>query len=262
MSSSASLSLEQLLRLHGITRDIATHSQKQLRSHLDAMAPLFRPRRFLGDYMEGAGREPVAGADRAWAELQELYARVAVRPFDLRPELSHPLPSVPTQLVLYEWEYMHGLETDRGWQTLRVTSPLTWVLTYSSAYSPGVLRQQLLNGQGQRDPEAIKAFVLRACLMYTLFQRMPALKELLSGMRYRVEVRTSRELGDLPLITLSAPYQTIRPPDILVTKAAGFAGGSAFTEVLDVESIRHLPDPVREEAARLLRQHGEEIGNA
>ena len=260
--SSSSLSLEQLLRLHGITRDIASHSQKQLRSHLDALSPLFRPRRFLGDHTEGAGREPVAGSDRAWTELQELYTRVAVRPFDLRPELSNPLPSIPTQLALYDWEYMHGLETERGWQSIRVTSPLTWVLTYSSSYSPAVLRQQILDGQGQKDPDAVKAFVLRACLMYLLFQRVPALKELLSGLRYRVEIRTSRELGDLPLVTIAAPYETIRPSDVLVTKAAGFAGGSSFSEVIDVDSIRRLVDPIREDAARLLRQHGEEIRTA
>jgi len=41
------------------------------------------------------------------------------------------------------------------------------------------------------------------------------------------------------------------------TGAAGFAGGSAFSEIVDVESIRQLRDPVREEALRILNNQGE-----
>src|SRR5206468_2385073 len=97
------LNIEQLLQLHTLTKEVSRFCQKQLRGYLDTMALLFRPRRMLGDAMEGAERESVGGADRNVTELRELYRRVAVRPFDLRPELSLPLESVSTQLQLYEW---------------------------------------------------------------------------------------------------------------------------------------------------------------
>ena len=93
--------------------------------------------------------------------------------------------------------------------------------------------------------------------MGTLFQKFPALTELLSAMRYRVDIRTMRELGELPLVTISAPFGTFRPADELVSTAAGFAGGSAFSEIVDVESIRQLRDPIREEALRILNNQGE-----
>lgn len=259
MAPTPTLSLEQLHKLHGLTRDLAALCQKQLRAHLDAMAALFRPRRFLGDYMEGTAREPVAASDRAYAELLDLYKKVAVKPFDLRPELPNPLPSIQTQLALHEWEYPHSVQTSHGWQEIRITSPLSWVLTYPSPYSLNVVRQQLEQGHQQKEPEAIRAFVLRACLMALLFQKHPALSELLSALRYRVEVRTMRELGSLPLVTVSAPFATFRPGDELVAKAAGFAGGATFTEVLDIESIRHLRDPIRDEAIKILEKHGEAI---
>src|ERR1035437_5444498 len=89
-----SLNIEQLLHLHTLTKDVAKLCQKQLRGYLDTMALLFRPRRFLGDAMEGAERESVGGSDRTVAELRELYRKVATRPFGLRPELSLPLESV------------------------------------------------------------------------------------------------------------------------------------------------------------------------
>src|SRR5580704_815593 len=94
----------KLLSLHGLTKEVAHASLRHLKTQVEAMAPLFRPRRFLGDHIEGASKESVPGADRNFGDLQELYSRVAVKPFDLRPELRSPLESVATQLQFDEWE--------------------------------------------------------------------------------------------------------------------------------------------------------------
>src|SRR4030095_615848 len=112
-----SLNVEQLLHLHTLTKDVAKLCQKQLRAHLDTLALLFRPRRILGDAMEGAERETVGGSDRTLAELRDLYRKVALRPFDLRPELKVPIESISTQIQLYEWESHHDTKTDRGYRS-------------------------------------------------------------------------------------------------------------------------------------------------
>ena len=252
------LSIDQLLHLHTLTKEVSKLCHKQLRAHLDTIALLFRPRRILGEAIEGSERESAGGSERTLAELRDLYRRIAVRPFDLRPELTLPLESVSTQIQLYEWEYLHDIKTDRGWRTIRVTSPLTWVVTYSSTYSLSMLRQ-VLAGQEERDPEAVRAFVLRACLMHLHFTKLPAIAELLAGLRYRVEIRRSPQLGELPLVTLSPAFSTIRPPDNLVTMASGLAGGTSFAEVLDLETVRKLRDPLREEIATTFRTHGQEL---
>ena len=253
-----SLNIEQLLHLHTLTKEVAKVCQKQLRAYLETMALLFRPRRILGDAIEGAERESVGNSERTVAELRDLYRKVALRPFDLRPELSFPLESVSTQMQLYDWEYLHQSKTDRGWRSISVTSPLTWVVTYSSMYSLAMVRQ-VLAGQSERDSEAVRAFVLRACLLQLHFQRFPALADLFAGLRYRVEVRRSPETGDLPLVTISAPFATMRPPDNLVAVAAGLAGGAAFSEVLDLTTVRNLSDPLREQVAAVFRSHGQEL---
>src|SRR5262245_59236378 len=116
------LKIEQLPHLHSLTKEVSKFCQKQLRAHLDTMTLLFRPRRILGDAIEGGERESVGGSDRTLAELRDLYRNAAVRPFDLRPELTVPIESVSTQMQLYEWEYLHETKTDRGWRTIRVTS--------------------------------------------------------------------------------------------------------------------------------------------
>ena len=255
-----SLDLEpaKLLSLHGLTKDVAQVCLRHLKTQVEAMAPLFRPRRVLGDYIDSTGKEPVPGADRNLADLQELYARVAIKPFDLRPELRTPLESVSTQFQFNEWEYTHAAETDGSWHSIRVTTPLTWVISYATSYSLSTLRG-VVAGSGQRDAEAVRAFVLRACLMHELFSKIPALTNLLEGLRYKVEIRRSPQLADLPLVTISAPFRTFRPADQLVAMAAGLAGGASFAEVLDVESVRNLADPLRDETVELVTRYKVEI---
>ena len=252
------LNIEQLLLLHNLTKDVSKFCQKQLRGYLDTMALLFRPRRILGEAMEGGEGEFFGGSERTISELRDLYRRVALRPFDLRPELSFPLESVSTQMQLYEWEYTHETKTDRGWRAIKVTSPLTWVITYSSTYSLSMLRQ-VLAGHEERDAEAVRAFVLRACVLHLHFNRFPAISELLADLRYRVEVRRLPEMGDLPLVTVSAPLSTIRPPDNLVTLASGLAGGASFAEVLKLGSVQNLKDPLKEQIREIFRSHGQEL---
>src|SRR5438067_1070361 len=234
-----SLNVEQLLHLHSLTKEVSKFCQKQLKGYLETMAMLFRPRRILGEAIEGGERESVGGADRTLAELREIYKRVALRPFDLRPELNPPLESIPTQMQLSEWEYLHETKTERGWQSIKVTSPLTWVLAYSSPYSLSMVRQ-VLAGKEERDPEQVKAFVLRACILHLHFMKFPPIAELLAGLRYRVEVRHSPEMGELPLVTISAPLATMRPADNLVITAAGLSGGASFGEVLDLRTVKDL----------------------
>src|SRR5579884_525764 len=94
--------LEQLAPLHDLTKEIAKLFRNQLRTYLDALAPLFRPRRVLGDYVEGVGKESLAGAEHNLQELRELYYKVCSRPFDLRRELPTPIESISTQLQLCE----------------------------------------------------------------------------------------------------------------------------------------------------------------
>src|SRR5882672_6768313 len=128
---SIDLEPSKLLNLHSLTKEVSQACLRHLKAQIEAMAPLFRPRRYLGDHIEATGKEAVPAADRNLADLQELYARVAMKPFDLRPELRAPLESVTTQLQFDEWEYTHATETDRGWQSIRVTTPLTWVISYA-----------------------------------------------------------------------------------------------------------------------------------
>jgi hypothetical protein len=250
-----SLTHEQLPRLHNVTSEVQKICRGQLRTYLDALAPLFRPRRVLGNHMEAAGKESVVGADQNFEELREGYFKACGRPFDLRKELPTPLESVGTQIQLYEWEYLYNVHNDRESKSLTVVSPLTWVLAYPSTYTLSMMRQ-VVAGKQERDPEGVRSFVLRACLMNLMFARVAELGPLFEGLRYRVEVRKSPQLGDLPLVTLSALVKTVRPADDLLMAATGLSGRTGFEEVIDDYQAAHISDPLQAQILKVLDTAG------
>lgn len=254
-SAGQEFSSEQLGRLHGITQRVEKVCRSQLWNYLDALAPLFRPRRILGNHMEGAGKESVSNADQALNELREVYFKACGRPFELRKELAVPLESLPMQFQLHQWEYLHEIHAEGERRTIKVISPLTWVLSYNSTYNYAMVRQLVAERQ-ERDAESVRSFVLRASLMHVMFSRLPELKTLFEGLRYRVEVKRSVQLGELPLVTLSAPFQTIRPGDDLLLKAEQFTGRSDFVEVIDVEQATRIKDPLLAQLSGILDAAG------
>jgi hypothetical protein len=245
------LTHQQLPRLHNVTKDVAQICRGQLRIYLDALAPLFRPRRVLGNHMEGAGKETVANADQNFNLLRETYFKACGRPFDLRKELPTPLESVPTQIQLYEWEYQYDIRIDNERKSITVVSPLTWVLGYPSTYTLSMMRQ-VVAGKQDRDGEGVRSFVLRACLMDSLFAKLPEMKTLFDGLRYTFEVRKSPQLGELPLVTVSAPVKTMRPPDDLLMTATGLSGRPVFDEVLDEHQAARISDPLQAQILKVL----------
>src|SRR5579875_1190774 len=168
---------EQLPRLHTVTRELEKTCRSQLRAYLDAMAPLFRPRRVLGNHMEGTGKEMVSGADQNFNDLRETYIRACGRPFNLKKELTTPLPSFPTQVQLHTWEYTYEVRSEGERRSITVVSPLTWVLAFPSTYTLAMLRQ-VVAGKQDQETDSVSAYVLRAALMHVLFAKLPEMSTL------------------------------------------------------------------------------------
>jgi hypothetical protein len=194
----------------------------------------------------------VVAADQNFNELRELYFKAGSgRPYDLRKELPSPLESPGTQIGLYEWEYVYDVRGDRESRTITVVSPLTWVLAYPSTYTLSMIRQ-VIAGKQERDAEGVRTYVLRACLMHLLFAKLPELTALFEGLRYSVEVRKSPQLGELPLVTVSAPIQTVRPAGDLLLAATGLSGRTGFEEVIDDYQAAHITDPMQAQILKVL----------
>src|SRR5262245_12699451 len=79
------LTFEQLVDLRAKTEAISQFLYKRLKVHLETLRLLLAPRRLLGKYV--GVKEEVVGADKAFAQLQELYRGVCGKPFALSAEL-------------------------------------------------------------------------------------------------------------------------------------------------------------------------------
>ena len=70
-------SIQSLLVRRKLTRAIADLARAQMLEYLAVLAPLLRPRTVLGDFIHGASKEGAPRAEKAYKQLQALYAAIA-----------------------------------------------------------------------------------------------------------------------------------------------------------------------------------------
>jgi hypothetical protein len=242
-SAERGLTFEQLADLREKTEAISQFLQKQLKAYLETLRPLLAPRRLLGKYT--GVKEEVVGADRAFAQLQEQYKGVCAKPFALPPELdADPLSNIDSRLVLYPWEYVHQAKGESDTKLITITSPVHWVLTYSSEYTVSQMTQTLASRE-QRRQEVVRQFVVNALVMHAMLAKFPGITQLLTDLRYDIQTEKSPALGDLPLVTIRSCLPSFRPADNLILTAIRFSGVPAFIELIDIEALNTLQDPLK-----------------
>jgi len=250
-NAAKTLTFEELADLRDKTETISEFLQKQLKTYLETMRPLLAPRRLYGKYT--GVKEDVVGADRAFAQLREQYAGVCSKPFALPPELDDaPLSNIDNRIDLYPWEYTHQAKSERETKPLTITSPVRWILTYSSEYSLSQLLQTIA-GKEQRRSEAVRQFVVNALAMHSMLGKFPGITQLLTDLRYEIRTEKFPALGELPLVTVRSCLSSFRPVDSLILAATRFSGVPAFIELIDVDAIHTLPDPLRLRIEEILR---------
>jgi hypothetical protein len=245
------LTFEQLVEFREKTEAISQFLHKRLTVHLETLRLLLAPRRLLGKYV--GVKEDVVGADKAFAQLQELYRGVCGKPFGLSAELDDgPLKLLENRLELYPWEYLHQAKSERETKVVTITSPVRWVLTYSAGYTLSQILQAV-SGKEQRQADALRQFVVNALVMHLVLAKYPGIVQLLTDLRYQVGVDKLSSLGELPLITLSACLPSFRPSDELILTAIRFSGVPAFIELIDVDMLSTLHDPLKQHLEKLCR---------
>jgi hypothetical protein len=238
-----SLTFEQLADLRDKTETISQFLQKQLRAYLETLRPLLAPRRLLGKYT--GAKEDVVGVDRAFAQLQEQYIGVCSKPFALPPELDHaPLSNIDNRLDIHPWEYLHQANSERETKAVTITSPVRWILTYSSDYTAARLVQTMADRE-QRRSDSVRQFVVNALVMHAVLAKFPGITQLLTDLRYEIRTEKTASLGELPLVTIRSCLSSFRPADGLILAATRFSGVPAFIELIDIDAVRRLQDPLR-----------------
>jgi hypothetical protein len=241
-TSKTDITLDQLLELRQQTEKLSALLKSQVADYLVTLRPLLAPRRVLGKYAGAVGS--IAREEEAFQLLGKKYNEVAGK-FQLASGLEKDhLSSVDAELELYPWEYTYEASGDGEPHPVTVTSPVRWVLTYRSDYTLEQMRQ-VIAGKAERRPNAVRSFVVHALALDLVLSRNEGVSRILTDLRFNVGTEYAAEFGKLPLTTLQAPLRSFLPPDKVVLSSTRFSGVPAFIELIDLESIDELQNPLQ-----------------
>lgn len=244
---------QSLLALRKLTRTIADATRSQMTEHLATLAPLLRPSHVLGDYVVGGQKEPTRKAEKAFQELQALYERVATAaPFNLSRELRPPFNLGSGSLEITPVDYPHAATTGSGTRTITVRSPLSWTLSYTD-FPPSRLSEQL--GNKLRSGDELQKIVVSYLAMHVVSSQQPQLMRVFEALRFPITTARVEAWGALPVTRIGLGVGTHRPSDEVVIESAEVTGVDAFEEVVSVEEIAALPDPLKQRLIDLVREH-------
>jgi hypothetical protein len=249
-------STKKLLVLRKLTRAVADVLRGQLKEYLATLGPLLRQRSVLGDAVESATKEPVKGSEAAFKELQGFYESVAVaKPFGLPKELKPPLEVMSATVEITPTEYAHEAKAAQDSKTVAVTCPLQWIVSYAG-FGPRRAREVLAD---RTRPGDLQQFVLHTLMLHVVLNRQPGLVKLLEALLFPMSTGRLAGCGDLPITYLSAAVTTVRPPDDVIIESTEISGMDAFEEVVNLDEIVHLRNPLRERLLEIVKAHGEDL---
>jgi len=244
-------SVQSLLALRKLTRAITDVVRVQMTEYLKTLTPLLRPKAVLGDYVQGGLKEPSRKADKAFADLQALYGAVAItKPFNLPRELNPPLSFPSAGLEITPLDYVHAVQSGAETRRIKVRCPLTWVLTYTDF--PPTRLQELIDAKA-RSVEELQRFVLNYLVMHLAATSDPALMHVFEALHFPITTSRSPQFGELPITHIGIGISTTRPSDAVIIESAELTGMDAFEEVVQVEDIAKLSDPLKERLLEIAR---------
>ena len=236
---------QKLLSLRKLTRVLGEVIADQMKDYVATLAPLFRPKSILGDHIQGVNKESIKGADQAFKELQNLYESIAtVQPFHLPKELKSPLMQMTQSLEITPWEYTHAAKTGHESKTITVTSPFKSIITYAG-YSPRRLKELLSNRN--RNEGELQQCVLHYLAMQVVISKQPGLTQMLDTLHFPLGSTTQPGFGALPITYITSAISTSLPPDALVIESTELSGKDAFEELINIDDIQKLRDPLKDQ---------------
>jgi|SRR5262245_45078711 len=248
--------IQSLLTLRKLTRAITDVVRVQMTEYLKTMTPLVRPQVALGEYVQGGQKDAGRKADKAFKDLQTMYEAVApTKPFFLQRELTPPLDFPRVGLEITPLDYVHVAQAGSISRKIKVRSPLTWVLTYTDV--PPTRFQELLDSKG-RDAAEVQRFVLSYIVLHLVLQD-PAITQIFNALHFPITTTKSPQFGELPVMRIGIPVATTRPSDAVVIESAELTGMDAFEEVIDVDDLKRLGDPLKDRLLDIARQQMPEL---
>ena len=232
-------STQSLLVLRKLTRAIADSVRTQMTEYLATLAPLLRPKMVFGDYVEDGSKESTRRSDKAYKELQALWQQ---RPFSSDRELTAPVDVGGASLEITPFDYPYRASHDGQVKALTMRSPLRWVISYAG-FSP--VRLLELAGQKGRSSDELQRFMMHYLVLHVVVSNQSGLGKMFNALHFPLGTAYFDELPGLPITQIGCAVSTRRPPDSVIVQSAELTGMDGFEEVVVVEDILALTDPLR-----------------
>jgi len=240
--------IDQLLKLRKLTRTIADQLTRELRSHLSTLTPLLNPKSVFGEHIRGGAKIAGKTAAQAMDELHSLYQNIHhSKPFNLRSRFDTPLTLLAASLEIQPAFYSYTAGSEGGSKTISITSPLKWILSFEG-FGPSRLTELLTTTVDAAGPK-LQECVLHSLLLHLTLQKRSGVRRLLQALRFATTTERLPEFGELPLVMISAPLSTVRPPDRIIVESTEISGTTQFEEVVDSGGIENIEDPVKRKLA-------------
>jgi len=235
------IQMDQMSKLRDLSRNVANHLSEEITAFTKTLALLFSPRKVLGEFMSGSGKDKVIGAENNFSVIEERYKAVMREAFGFSVKLSSIVPAVSSKVTLNNWEYIEDIDGTK----ITFTAPTQWVLGYDNSLTLERLLETKLQGK-TLSQEEISNFVITKLVLQRLFEVAPNLTRLYAGLGYTVESRTMPDVsGSLTYMVLTAPVESFRPQNDMVKMATQFSGSESFAELIDEEAIQQIENRIQ-----------------
>jgi hypothetical protein len=87
----------------------------------------------------------------------------------------------------------------------------------------------------------------------------PGLMSVFEALHFPITTTTLPEFGPLPITRIGVDMSTSRPSDDVILQSAELTGMDAFEEVVNVQDLSRLRDPLKHRLMEMARQHAPEL---
>ena len=104
--------------------------------------------------------------------------------------------------------------------------------------------------------------MLAYLVVHVVVANQPGVSQILDALHFPLSTSKSPEFGELPMTRISSAISTSRATDDLIIQSAELSGMDAFEEVVNVDDIARMRDPLKERLLEIVRSQAPELASA
>jgi hypothetical protein len=110
-----------------------------------------------------------------------------------------------------------------------------------------------------RSTEELRECVLHSLAVHLVTAKQTGVAGILESLHFPLSTARLPEFGELPLTYIASTISTSRPDDAVIIESTEISGKDLFEEVVNVQDIVKMQDPLRERLIALVKSHGEDL---